>query len=111
MTFPHFRIFLRAHSRLEAYEFLELGGENIYRETLDSSLVMSTDIMADLGIPRQEAERIAKRYRENDERMVREMARHRHNRTEYVSRAKEYVQALDELMRRDVGEKTKQEDR
>ena len=110
-SFPHLKLFLRAHSRLEAYEFLELGEEHIYRETLDSSLVMSTDIMADLGIPRQEAERIAKLYRENDERMVREMARHRHDRKEYVSRAKDYVRTLDELMRRDVEEETEQEDR
>ena len=101
-SFPHLRLFLRAHSRLEAYEFLELGEENVYRETLDSSLMMSTDIMAHLGIPRETAERISKRYRENDEQMVRKMAAHRHNRTEYVSRAKEYVQALDELMRSDL---------
>ena len=106
-SFPHLRLFLRAHSRLEAYEYLELGEENVYRETLDSSLVMSTDIMEHLGTPRETAERIAKRYRENDEQMVRKMAAHHHNRTEYVSRAKEYVQALDELMRSDLpGEKT-----
>jgi Kef-type K+ transport system membrane component KefB/voltage-gated potassium channel Kch len=101
-SFPHLRLFLRAFSRLEAYEYLELGEENIYRETLDSSLVMSADIMEHLGMPRETAERIAKLYRENDEQMVRKMAAHRHNRTEYVSRAKEYVQTLDELMRSDL---------
>ena len=101
-SFPHLKLFLRAHSRIEAYEFLDMGENQIYRETLDSSLVMSVDIMADLGIPHAKAEKIAKQYRENDERMVREMAIHRHDHKEYIGRAKEYVKALDELMRRDV---------
>jgi len=101
-SFPHLKLYLRAQSRLEAYEFLDLGEENIYRETLDSSLVMSVDIMTALGMDHEKAGRIAKHYRENDERMVREMARHRHDGKEYWSKAKEYVRALDELMRRDL---------
>lgn len=105
-SFPHLRLFLRAHSRLEAYEFLDLGEDLIYRETLESSLAMSVDIMADLGIPRIKANEAAKKYHENDERMVREMAKHRHDQKQYVGQAKEYVKSLDELMRRDLDEKT-----
>lgn len=101
-SFPHLKLFLRAHSRIEAYEFLDMGENQIYRETLDSSLMMSVDIMADLGIPHAKAESIAKHYRVNDERMVREMAKHRHDEKEYIGRAKEYVKALDELMRSDL---------
>jgi CPA2 family monovalent cation:H+ antiporter-2 len=103
-SFPHLKLYLRAHSRLEAYEFLDMGEEKIYRETLESSMAMSVDIMSDLGIPHQKAERIAKRYRENDERMIREMAKHRHDEKEYIGRAKEFVKILDELMRRDIDE-------
>ena len=109
-SFPHLKLYLRAHSRLEAYEFLDLGEENIYRETLDSSLVMGVDIMSDLGITRDKAEKIACHYRKNDERIVREMAKHRHDRKEYISRAKDYTQTLDELMRRDLDEDTTQKD-
>ena len=103
-SFPHLKLYLRAHSRLEAYEFLDMGEEKIYRETLESSMAMSVDIMSDLGIPHQKAERIAKRYRENDERMIREMAKPRHDEKEYIGRAKEFVKILDELMRRDMDE-------
>ena len=66
--------------------------------------------MADLGMPHGKAERISKRYKENDERMVREMAKHRHDDKEYVSRAREYVRSLDELMRRDLDEDATQKD-
>ncbi len=101
-SFPHLKLYLRAHGRLEAYEFVDLGEERIYRETLDSSLVMSSDIMTTLGMDREKADRAARMYRESDERMVRDMARHRHDEKEYVSKARESVRALDEAMRRDT---------
>lgn len=100
-SFPHLRIYLRAHSRFEAYEYFDLGEERIYRETLESSLAMSVDIMTEQGFPKDRAERIALRYKENDERMVREMAKHRHDSKQYIGKAKEYVRTLDELMRSD----------
>ena len=109
-SFPHLKLYLRAHSRLEAYEYLDLGEEKVYRETLESSLAMSVDIMAEFGMERGRAERIARHYRANDERMVRQMAEHRHDEKEYYSRAREYVKALDELMRSDLDEASTQKD-
>ncbi|MEP2776565.1 MAG: monovalent cation:proton antiporter-2 (CPA2) family protein [Luteolibacter sp.] len=103
-SFPHLKIYLRTHSRFEAYEFLDLGEERIYRETLESSLAMSVDIMTEHGFPKERAERMAQRYKENDERMIREMAKHRHDRKQYVGKAKESVRTLDELMRSDLDE-------
>ncbi len=100
-SFPHLKLYLRAHSRLEAYQFVDLGEESIYRETLDSSLVMSEDIMIHLGKSEAHARSISRRYRENDERMVREMAQHRHDKVKYRDIGKEYVRALDEAMRGD----------
>ncbi|MFD2255382.1 monovalent cation:proton antiporter-2 (CPA2) family protein [Luteolibacter algae] len=101
-SFPHLKIYLRAHSRLEAYEYFDLGENNVFRETLDSSLMMSMDIMKDLGFEEAKASKIACHYRKNDEKFIRQMAKHRHNRKEYIGRAKQYTQALDELMRRDL---------
>ncbi len=101
-SFPHLKLYLRAFSRLEAYEYLDLGEESIYRETLDSSLLMSVDILSGLGFEREQAERAAARYRLNDEQMVRNMAKHRHDEKEYISRAREYAAALEELMRADL---------
>lgn len=101
-TFPHLKLYLRARGRIEAYEFVDLDEESIYRETLDSSLVMSSDIMTALGIDREKAECATRVYREHDERMVREMARHRHDKKEYVSNARESIRSLDGAIRRDI---------
>ena len=99
--FPHLQIFLRAHGRLDAYEFLDAGEELIYRDTLDSSLRMGTDILDHLGMSSEAAKRATELYRQGDEAAMREMAKHRHDRKRYLSAGREAVRALDELMRRE----------
>jgi CPA2 family monovalent cation:H+ antiporter-2 len=104
--YPHLKIFLRAHSRMEAYTYLDAGEDRIYRETLDSSLRMGTDVLTLLGMPARAAQRAARLYRESDEAMVRQMAGARHNAADYTSAAREAVRSLDEIMRRDLAAAT-----
>lgn len=99
---PHLKIFMRAHSRTEAYQYLDAGEELIYRDTLDSSLRLGSDVLQTLGETAESAERAARLYRERDEIMVRDMARHRHDKTEFVSAAREAHRSLNELMRSDI---------
>jgi CPA2 family monovalent cation:H+ antiporter-2 len=101
-NFPHLKIFLRAHSRIEAYEYLELGEERIYRETLDSSLSMGTDVLRELGVPAYAAGRAAKMYRKADEAAIRMMAKHRNDRPNYLNAARQSIQAFEEVMRGDA---------
>lgn len=99
---PHLKIFVRAYSRVEAYDFLSAGEEFVYRDTLDSSLRLGGDVLRMLGESDESAARAARIYRERDELMVREMARHRHDSNEFLSAAKEAHRSLDELMRKDL---------
>ncbi len=99
---PHLKLFIRAHSRVEAYEYLDAGEERIYRETLDSSLRLAGDALRMLGESDEAAERATRLYRERDELMVREMAKHRHDDKELYSAAREAHRSLDELMRSDI---------
>ena len=99
--FPHLKIFLRAYSRREAYEYLDEGEECIYRDTLDSSLRMGTDVLRHLGTPAYAAHRAAKLYRKADETFVRRMVAHRHNRATLLNAARESQVIFDEVMRMD----------
>jgi Kef-type K+ transport system membrane component KefB/voltage-gated potassium channel Kch len=99
--YPHLKIFIRAHSRTEAYAFLDAGEENIYRETMDSSMRMSTDILKTFGVSSYSANRAAKLYFRRDEDMVRIMAKHR-NEDNFTNTAQEAVKSLEELLRRDL---------
>ena len=99
---PHLKIFVRAYSRVQAYEFLDAGEEMIYRDTLDSSLRLGGDVLRMLGESAEAAERATQLYRERDEIMVRDMARHRHDSKEFLSAAQEAHRSLDKLMRSDI---------
>jgi len=99
---PHLKIFVRAYSRVEAYDYLDAGEERIYRDTLDSSLRLAGDALRMLGESDEAAERATRLYRERDELMVREMAKHRHDDDEFYSAAREAHRSLDELMRSDI---------
>lgn len=102
--YPHLKIFVRAHSRVEAYDFHDAKLDRIYRETLDSSLRMGRDIMETLGVDAEIARHAAERYLQRDEEMVRVMAQRRHEANDYVGVAREAVRTLDELMRQDAEE-------
>ncbi|MES2658569.1 MAG: monovalent cation:proton antiporter-2 (CPA2) family protein [Verrucomicrobiota bacterium] len=99
---PHLKIFVRAYSRVEAYEYIKVGQELIYRDTLDSSLRLGADVLRMLGESDEAAERATRLYRERDELMVRDMARHREDSKEFFSAAQEAHRSLDELMRSDI---------
>jgi voltage-gated potassium channel Kch len=99
---PHLKIFVRAYSRVEAYEYIKAGEDLIYRDTLDSSLRLGGDLLRMLGESDEAAERATRLYRERDELMVREMAHHREDSKEFFSAAQEAHRSLDELMRSDI---------
>lgn len=102
--YPHLRIFLRAYSRSSAYQFLDAGEQDIYRDTLDSSLRMGADVLHALGMPAHAAQRATRRYRKADEAFVREVAAHRHEHESFVGAAREARVIFDAVMRADLHE-------
>lgn len=99
--FPHLRIFVRAYGRTEAYELLEAEAGAVYRDTIDSSLTLGTDVLRALGVPAYTAYRAAKLYKRSDEAAVRAMAKHRNDREKFLSIARESARTFEELMRAD----------
>lgn len=73
--FPQLRILARATSRQHAYELLQRGVHDVYRETFGSAIDLSIDALQALGLPKQRALRAAQIFREHDDTSVREMAK------------------------------------
>jgi glutathione-regulated potassium-efflux system protein KefB len=69
--YPNLRVFARARNRQHAFRLMDLGVE-IIRETFHSSLVMGQKVMEELGVPHDVAYERRERFREHDERMLRE---------------------------------------
>ncbi len=96
--FPNLKILARAFGRDHAYRLLEQGVENIFRETLGSSLDLSVAALRALGFRAYEAQRAARFFRDYDEQSVRALAQYAKNEKELIFQARERIQTLDQLM-------------
>ena len=99
--FPHLKILVRAIDRPDAYELLNTGINEVYRETIDVSLRMGIDAMRMLGIRAHRAHRAAKTFLKHDENALRELSEMRGDRKEYLSAARQYIAELEELIQSD----------
>ncbi|MEL6695219.1 MAG: monovalent cation:proton antiporter-2 (CPA2) family protein [Bacteroidota bacterium] len=100
--FPHLELFVRARSRFDAYELLDEGIEDIYRESLDTSVKMGVDILKRLGHRHYSAFRAAQNFIKYDEASMRKLAADRHDRKQYISRVREEIQIQESQLKVDM---------
>jgi monovalent cation:proton antiporter-2 (CPA2) family protein len=74
--FPHLKILARSKRRVDAYELINAGFENVYRETLGTSLDMGADALRLLGFRAYHARRSALAFRKHNEAALRDLAGH-----------------------------------
>ena len=95
--FPNLKILARAVGRDHAYRLLGVGVEDIFRETLGSSLDLSVAALRKLGFRAYEAERVARSFRDYDEQTVRELAQYTDDESQYIAIARERIRSLNDL--------------
>jgi voltage-gated potassium channel Kch len=96
--FPNIEIIARTSGWFDSYKLIDAGIENIYRETLDTSLKMAADALFKMGYRRYQTHRAIKTFRKHDERYVRELAEMHHNQQMLIRGAKQRIEDLEELM-------------
>ena len=74
-NYPQLKIFVRAKNRLDAYDFLNNGVDNIYRETLGTAVEMAVDVLKTTGMRSYAARRLGRRFMLIDKAMVRKLAK------------------------------------
>ena len=99
--FPLLKILVRAIDRPDAYELLNTGVNEVYRETIDVSLRMGIDAMRMLGVRAYRAHRAAKTFLKHDEKALRELSLMHKDKKEYLSAARQYIAELEELIQSD----------
>ncbi len=68
--FPNLRIFARASDRVHAYDLLDAGVKDVYRELFDASVQMGEDALVALGKHPYEAHRAALLFKAHDKEML-----------------------------------------
>ena len=108
--YPHLKVLARAVSRTHAYELLDAGVEQVYRENLDTSLQIGVDVMRAVGVRAYEAGRRARLFRRHDEEGLRELAAMREDRPAYIRRARQQLEELERILTADRLEADEQRD-
>lgn len=108
--FPHLTIFARAVGRSDAYALLEEGVEHVYRETFETSVRVGIGVMRNLGFRAYQAERSGRKFREADNRDLKELATLRHDRKSYISSARRRIEDLEQVMMAELEKSSENQD-
>ena len=73
--FPQLQFFVRSKNRLDAYDFINNGVDNIYRETLGTAVNMAVDILKATGMRAYAARRLGQRFMLIDKAVTRKLAK------------------------------------
>lgn len=74
-NFPKVKIFVRAKNRLDAYDFINNGVDNIYRETLGTAVDLAVDVLQATGMRGYTARRMGKRFMLIDKESTKKLAK------------------------------------
>ncbi|MGV4412805.1 monovalent cation:proton antiporter-2 (CPA2) family protein [Chryseobacterium sp. T1] len=74
-NYPDLKLFVRAKNRLDAYDFINNGVDNIYRETLGTAVDMAVDVLKATGMRGYAARRMGERFMLIDKVSVRKLAK------------------------------------
>lgn len=96
--FPKLEVMIRAKNRYDAFEMMEMGVKNIYREHLDTSIRMGEDVLKKLGFRAYTVHRLAKQFRDYDEEALKVLVKFKGNKDEYISKVKKQIELQETLL-------------
>lgn len=101
-NFPHMTIIARARNRLHAHKLMDIGVTHIFRETLLSSLAMTEETLASVGMSREAAGRIVAAFKDRDERLLREQHSMYESEEKLIQSVKDTAKELSQVMKDDM---------
>ncbi len=99
--FPHLHLFVRAQNRFDAYDQMNAGMLHVYRETVDTALRLSQDVLIQLGHRAYKVKRMANVFLKYDEQVLKELASIR-DEEEYIVAARGHIEELERLLQTDL---------
>jgi len=99
--FPNLSIMVRARNRIDAYELIDAGVKDIYRESLETSVRIGVDVLVKLGFRRYSATRAGQNFIKYDEAALSKLAAHRHDQDSYIFYTREQIAIQEELLAND----------
>tara|TARA_R110002051_G_scaffold52783_1_gene99948 strand:+ start:1563 stop:3443 length:1881 start_codon:yes stop_codon:yes gene_type:complete len=99
--YPHVEFMIRTKNRYDAYELLNLGHENIYRESLETSLTLAKDVLSKMGFRRYTLNRQVHNFIKYDEDSLRRLASEPERKENYIFKAKKELEQQEKFLNED----------
>ncbi len=100
--FPNLHIMARAKNRFDAYDLIDLGVSDVYRETLYTSVHLAIDALKKLGFRSYTVTRQGQKFIQYDEQALSKLAATRHNMKEYIFSARQQIEMQEQLLQNDL---------
>lgn len=102
--FPHIKIFARSRNRGHTFDLMDLGVNFIKRETFDSSLNFSRDLLLEMGMDVEKVNFIISKFAKHDQMTVVEQHKVRNDEKEFMSIYNQAQAQLADVLNRDEKE-------
>jgi CPA2 family monovalent cation:H+ antiporter-2 len=96
--FPHLAVMTRARHRYDAYELMDLGVSQVYRQHQDTSVRLGVDILRQLGHRAYSAYRAGQQFLRYDEAAMTSLAATRHNMSAYITSVRQQIAHQEALL-------------
>ncbi|MBQ0786193.1 MAG: cation:proton antiporter [Oceanihabitans sp.] len=99
--YPHVEFMIRTKNRYDAYELLNLGNENIYRESLETSLTLAKDVLSKMGFRKYTLNRQVHNFIKYDEDSLRRLASEPKREDTYIFKARKELEQQEKFLNED----------
>lgn len=99
--YPHVELMIRTKNRYDAYELLNMGHQNIYRESLDTSLVLAKDVLSKMGFRKYTLNRQVQNFIKYDEDSLRRLALEPKGEDDYIFKARKELEQQEKFLNQD----------
>jgi len=96
--YPQVKLMVRAKNREDAYKLHNIGIEDIYRESLDTSVEMASDLLFHMGFDVDATKEQAKKFIKLDVEGLKRLAAAPKNEKEYIFMARQEIEQQEKLM-------------
>lgn len=99
--YPHVELMIRTKNRYDAYELLNLGHENIYRESLETSLTLARDVLHKMGFRKYTLNRQIQNFIKYDVDSLKRLANEPKRGDDYIFKAKKELEQQEKFLNED----------
>ncbi|MBY0413110.1 MAG: cation:proton antiporter, partial [Bdellovibrionales bacterium] len=99
--FPHIKIYARSRNRGHTFDLMDMGVTNIKRETFDSSLNFSRDLLIDMGMEIGKVDELIRKFAKHDYETIIEQHKVRNDEKQFMSVYNQAQAQLADVLSRD----------